>query len=214
MSSSPEAPTTGYMFEKGIYFADLVSKSAQYCFTDKKNPVGLMLLSEVALGEMYELKKSKYMDKPPKRKDSGKGLRKKIPNESKHIKWKDDVVVPCGKSVSSNVKAYGLMYNGYIVYNTDQIIEEDKGSGCYVFWKWGRVSNEKIGGNKLEELSKSDAIQEFKRLFLEKIVNSWEAQEQKKLQKQPGKFYPLEIVFLLPDGQHLAIGSGDTTVRL
>lgn len=43
-------------FGKGIYFADLVSKSAQYCFTDKENPVGLMLLSEVALGEVYELK--------------------------------------------------------------------------------------------------------------------------------------------------------------
>lgn len=46
-------------FGKGIYFADLVSKSAQYCFTDKKNPVGLMLLSEVGLGEVYELKKAK-----------------------------------------------------------------------------------------------------------------------------------------------------------
>lgn len=46
-------------FGKGIYFADLVSKSAQYCFTDKKSPVGLMLLSEVALGNMYELKGAK-----------------------------------------------------------------------------------------------------------------------------------------------------------
>lgn len=36
----------------------MVSKSAQYCFTDKKNPVGLMLLSEVALGEVHELKKA------------------------------------------------------------------------------------------------------------------------------------------------------------
>eukprot|EP01137_Pigoraptor_chileana_P007922 Opistho-2@54117 len=28
----PEAPVTGYMFGKGIYFADMVSKSANYCF--------------------------------------------------------------------------------------------------------------------------------------------------------------------------------------
>ncbi|CAL5353653.1 unnamed protein product [Camellia sinensis] len=49
----PDAPATGYM---GVYFADLVSKSTQYCFTDRNNPVGLMLLSEVALGEVYELK--------------------------------------------------------------------------------------------------------------------------------------------------------------
>ncbi|KAL8262051.1 hypothetical protein R6Q59_026100 [Mikania micrantha] len=117
----PEAPATGYMFGKGIYFADLVSKSAQYCFTDKKNPVGLMLLSEVALGEMYELKKAKYIDKPPKGKHSTKGLGKNIPKESEHFNWKDDVIVPCGKPVPSNVKASELMYNEYIVYNTDQV---------------------------------------------------------------------------------------------
>ncbi|KAL0435635.1 UNVERIFIED_CONTAM: Poly [ADP-ribose] polymerase 1 [Sesamum radiatum] len=80
----PEAPVTGYMvffyfatFGKGVYFADLVSKSAQYCYTDRKNPVGLMLLSEVALGE--------YMDKPPKGKHSTKGLGKKVPLESEHV---------------------------------------------------------------------------------------------------------------------------------
>lgn len=48
----PEAPVTGYMFGKGIYFADMVSKSANYCCTTKKDPVGLLLLCEVALGEM------------------------------------------------------------------------------------------------------------------------------------------------------------------
>jgi len=48
----PEAPVTGYMFGKGIYFADMVSKSANYCFTSHVNSVGLMLLCEVALGNM------------------------------------------------------------------------------------------------------------------------------------------------------------------
>lgn len=117
----PEAPATGYMFGKGIYFADLVSKSAQYCYTDRKNPVGLMLLSEVALGEVYELKGAKYMDKPPKGKHATKGLGKKVPHESDFVKWRDDVVVPCGRPVSSNVKASELMYNEYIVYNTAQV---------------------------------------------------------------------------------------------
>lgn len=51
-------PLIFLQFGKGVYFADMVSKSAQYCFTDKKNPVGLMLLSEVALGEVHELKKA------------------------------------------------------------------------------------------------------------------------------------------------------------
>ena len=31
----PEAPVTGYMFGKGIYFADMVSKSANYCNTTR-----------------------------------------------------------------------------------------------------------------------------------------------------------------------------------
>ncbi|XP_021281109.1 poly [ADP-ribose] polymerase 1 [Herrania umbratica] len=117
----PEAPATGYMFGKGIYFADLVSKSAQYCYTHKQSPVGLMLLSEVALGEVYELTKAKYIEKLPKGKHSTKGLGKKVPQESDFVKWKDDIIVPCGKPVSSKVKASELMYNEYIVYNTAQV---------------------------------------------------------------------------------------------
>lgn len=43
----PEAPVTGYMFGKGVYFADMVSKSANYCCTSPSDPVGVLLLSEV-----------------------------------------------------------------------------------------------------------------------------------------------------------------------
>uniref|UniRef100_A0A0E0Q753 Poly [ADP-ribose] polymerase n=1 Tax=Oryza rufipogon TaxID=4529 RepID=A0A0E0Q753_ORYRU len=117
----PEAPVTGYMFGKGLYFADLVSKSAQYCYVDRKNPVGLMLLSEVALGDMYELKKATSMDKPPRGKHSTKGLGKTVPLESEFAKWRDDVVVPCGKPVPASIKTSELMYNEYIVYNTSQV---------------------------------------------------------------------------------------------
>lgn len=41
----------GYMFGKGIYFADMVSKSANYCMTSKANPTGILLLADVALGK-------------------------------------------------------------------------------------------------------------------------------------------------------------------
>jgi poly [ADP-ribose] polymerase len=60
----PEAPVTGYMFgkvinfliiyNKGVYFADMVSKSANYCCTSKENPVGLILLCDVACGEFND----------------------------------------------------------------------------------------------------------------------------------------------------------------
>ncbi|KAL0383594.1 UNVERIFIED_CONTAM: Poly [ADP-ribose] polymerase 1 [Sesamum calycinum] len=103
----PEAPATGYM----VFFFSLLY--LYEVLIDRKNPVGLMLLSEVALGE--------YMDKPPKGKHSTKGLGKKVPLESEHVKWKDDIVVPCGKPVASKVKTSELMYNEYIVYNTAQV---------------------------------------------------------------------------------------------
>lgn len=56
----PEAPVTGYMFDKGVYFADCVSKSANYCFTNKHAPAGVMLLCEVALGDQHEMKQANY----------------------------------------------------------------------------------------------------------------------------------------------------------
>eukprot|EP00667_Euglena_gracilis_P029709 EG_transcript_39729 len=61
----PEAPATGYMFGKGVYFADMVTKSANYCHANKKDNVALMLLADVALGTPLLLKGAKYMDKAP-----------------------------------------------------------------------------------------------------------------------------------------------------
>ncbi|KAJ7561684.1 hypothetical protein O6H91_03G037600 [Diphasiastrum complanatum] len=117
----PEAPATGYMFGKGVYFADLVSKSAQYCYTSKANPVGLMLLSEVALGEMKELKSAKYMEKPPEGFNSTKGLGQTKPNESTFEYLDNDVTVPCGLPVPSGVQGSELLYNEYIVYDPAQV---------------------------------------------------------------------------------------------
>ena len=50
----PEAPVTGYMFGKGVYFANMSSKSANYCFASRDAPTGVMLLCEVGLGTQYE----------------------------------------------------------------------------------------------------------------------------------------------------------------
>lgn len=46
----PQAPATGYMFGKGIYFADMGSKSANYCSSVNSDGVGLLLLCEVEVG--------------------------------------------------------------------------------------------------------------------------------------------------------------------
>ncbi|XP_021763201.1 poly [ADP-ribose] polymerase 2-like [Chenopodium quinoa] len=117
----PEAPVTGYMFGKGVYFADMFSKSANYCFSSRSAPTGVLLLCEVALGEMEELLHSKYdADKLPAGKLSTKGIGSTEPNmlESQVL---DDVVVPFGKPVEKKDIKGSLLYNEYIVYNVDQI---------------------------------------------------------------------------------------------
>ena len=96
----PEAPVTGYMFGKGkttlnpnsikpvlflfscsgIYFADMVSKSANYCCTSRTNNTGLLLLCDVALGNMYEARKAEYVEKLPTGFHSTKGLGKTAPD--------------------------------------------------------------------------------------------------------------------------------------
>ncbi|XP_041832319.1 poly [ADP-ribose] polymerase 1 [Melanotaenia boesemani] len=116
----PEAPVTGYMFGKGVYFADMVSKSANYCHTSQSDPVGLILLAEVALGNMHELKKASHITKLPKGKHSVKGLGRTAPDPSATFTL-NGVQVPLGKGVQTNTDDTSLLYNEYIVYDVAQI---------------------------------------------------------------------------------------------
>ncbi|OAD52149.1 Poly [ADP-ribose] polymerase [Eufriesea mexicana] len=117
----PEAPVTGYMFGKGIYFADMVSKSANYCCTNSENPTGLLLLCEVALGNMSERYEADYIEKLPNGKHSiwGRGLTQPDPEDI--YKMKDGVEVPYGVATSVKLpKKSHLLYNEYIVYDIAQ----------------------------------------------------------------------------------------------
>ncbi|MEQ2224181.1 Poly [ADP-ribose] polymerase 1 [Ilyodon furcidens] len=116
----PEAPVTGYMFGKGVYFADMVSKSANYCHTSQSDPVGLILLAEVALGNMHELKKASHITKMPKGKHSVKGLGRTAPDPNASITL-NGVQVPVGKGVNTNIDDTSLLYNEYIVYDVAQV---------------------------------------------------------------------------------------------
>ncbi|XP_023213752.1 poly [ADP-ribose] polymerase 1-like [Centruroides sculpturatus] len=109
----PEAPSTGYMFGKGIYFADMVSKSANYCYTSVQNPVGLLLLCEVALGNMYERTRADYITKLPPNMHSTKGCGATIPDPKQVIKNDDGLVIPAGKPVNSKISNGDLLYNEY-----------------------------------------------------------------------------------------------------
>ncbi|EXJ72418.1 uncharacterized protein A1O5_04922 [Cladophialophora psammophila CBS 110553] len=128
----PEAPVSGYMFGKGVYLADMSSKSAGYCASYNSGGNGLLLLCEAELGT------------PPLKlthADSNAGDRVKenscistwgVGQTGPSI-WKDascihpsligikmpDVVNhPPGPTNEPN--AY-LLYNEYIVYDVSQI---------------------------------------------------------------------------------------------
>lgn len=117
----PEAPVTGYMFGKGVYFADMVSKSANYCFTNPTNNTGLLLLCEVALGKPRKLLRSDYYaNNLPKGHSSTWGMGKTGPSEA-GARMLGDVKVPMGAHAPTNVKDGSLLYNEFIVYDTAQI---------------------------------------------------------------------------------------------
>ena len=134
----PEAPATGYMFGKGLYFADMVSKSANYCFASRDSPTGVLLLCDVALGEQHELIANQY-EAAEKSKARGKhstwGVGKTCPDPAGQLCIPPGVSVPSGKGVPSQyladnldrIKSEGgggrseLLYNEFIVYDTKQV---------------------------------------------------------------------------------------------
>lgn len=120
----PEAPVTGYMFGKGIYFADMVSKSANYCYTSHEQSTGLLLLCEVALGEMYERIAADHITVLPTGKHSVMGCGATAPDPAERLVLPDGVIVPLGRGVPSPAKKrqdLQLRYNEYIVYDPAQV---------------------------------------------------------------------------------------------
>ncbi|CAN9503018.1 unnamed protein product [Ophioblennius macclurei] len=120
----PEAPITGYMFGKGIYFADMSSKSANYCFASHNNKIGLLLLCEVALGDPNELLHADYQASSlPTGKHSTKGMGRTGPHPKNSVML-DGVTMPMGPGMNTgagSASGYSLLYNEFIVYDPAQI---------------------------------------------------------------------------------------------
>ncbi|CAE6521178.1 unnamed protein product [Rhizoctonia solani] len=126
----PEAPVTGYMFGKGVYFADAFSKSANYCHAGQSRNIGIMLLCEVAVKPYLELNNSDYYaDQNSKnhQKIATKGVGMAQPAEwqdcSDALGWDDLKGVIMPKGGLKQLKPHGawLQYNEYIVYSPSQI---------------------------------------------------------------------------------------------
>jgi len=125
----PEAPVTGYMFGKGVYFADMSSKSANYCFASRQEPNGVMLLSEVALGTQYvrtasEFEADKSCRKAKAHSTWGQGKTAPDPTADTTLPGEPAVKVPLGKGIKNVAlgdKASSLLYNEFIVYDIAQV---------------------------------------------------------------------------------------------
>ena len=119
----PEAPVTGYMFGKGVYFADMFSKSANYCVCGTKGvDTGLLALAEVALGTPTVRVSSDYISTLPSGTHSCYAKGGTMPDPSHDKPWEVDkeVVVPLGAAKDTHVNG-SLLYNEFIVYDERQI---------------------------------------------------------------------------------------------
>lgn len=115
----PEAPKTGYLFGKGVYFADLAGKSAPYCCPNLSNNVGIFLVCEVALGNVRTLYSTDSdADILPNGINSVKGVGTTIPDPKSNQVIPDNVTVPLGKVINNPDKKAHRGCNEYIVYDT------------------------------------------------------------------------------------------------
>lgn len=121
---APEgAILTGQYFGKGIYFADMISKSANYTRLQLKENVGLLLLCEVPLGKMSQYKTSVGVDpiNGIGRFNSIKGIGNTFLDPSKTILFNNKFSVPLGKPITDNTINSGLLHNEYVVYDESQV---------------------------------------------------------------------------------------------
>jgi len=112
------------MFGKGVYFADMVTKSANYCHANRANPYGVLLLSRVALGKTYDCTQAKYMDSNKPGFDSTKGCGLTGPDPKSNVTLDDGTVIPLGKPVPTGIVNTSLLYNEFIVYDVAQLVTQ------------------------------------------------------------------------------------------
>ncbi|CAI5700572.1 unnamed protein product [Peronospora effusa] len=202
----PEAPRNGYQFGKGLYFADALAKSANYCCATSRNPTAVLLLADVALGTPYQIPTGEFLDykmvKDQHGCDSTHGLGRMAPAENEFETLPDGVVVPAGtlKPVDGHQH---LLYNEFIVYRREQVqlrylVALDfqnliqNGADYMVFRKWGRVGT-KNPQRALERYNTSleKAQASFMKKFLDKSGNEWPLTEPFK--RVEGKYVFVEL---------------------
>jgi len=119
-----EAPVTGYFLGKGIYFADMVSVSGQYCHTSNEHPTGLMLLCDTALGRTFQIAHGKFIGKEDL---DGAGFHSvkcsgtKGPDQGYDSQTNEGLIVSLGREAPTGVPVSELIHNEIVVYDSAQV---------------------------------------------------------------------------------------------
>ena len=112
---------SGKMFGYGIYWANAISKSFNYCNADCFGNKAVLAIAEVALGDMYEQYQSNidisqvYLDNLKKNSTWGKGQ-----SSPENVCVIDGVIIPNGIIKKNKINACQLQYDEFIIYNTNQ----------------------------------------------------------------------------------------------
>jgi poly [ADP-ribose] polymerase len=118
----------GSVLGLGVYFADSISKSFNYCQSAETENIGFVLLCEVALGcNPHIVTESTFDQRPSLNYTSRIALGKIRPedngNEIINIKTEgcnNNVIIPCGELEESGINYGGFRYNEYVVYDSRQ----------------------------------------------------------------------------------------------
>jgi len=118
-------PHSGGRVGRGLYFADIIAKSASYCGLSGKT--GLILLNEVAIGKPNKITKDDpSLVKAPSGFDSVLAAGSIAPDESKEYIDKTisrsghPVILPQGAIKNTGVKS-SFLHNEYLVYDEKQV---------------------------------------------------------------------------------------------
>jgi predicted DNA-binding WGR domain protein len=116
---------TGKMFGYGIYWANAITKSFNYCSADNTDNTAVLAIGEVALGDIYEQYNSNYnlsqMSLDGLKKNSTRGIGQYTPENITMID-NNNVGIPNGKLKKNNNKDkhFSLLYDEFIIYNSNQ----------------------------------------------------------------------------------------------
>lgn len=120
----PEAPVTGYFLGKGVYFADMASKSIEYCHPTKEEPYALLALCEVALGRPFQIAHTKFVTKEDLDENhyhSVKGCGELGPDPAFNKELDDGTIIALGPEAEMGVLRSELTHNEFVVYDTSQV---------------------------------------------------------------------------------------------